>query len=604
MRRSVDALEPPGQRAAGGAGSARVRAATADSASSPTAELEAAAGLLRQSLEANPNDGAAHRRYGDALRRLGRFEEALASFERALEVCAGDAESHFSRGVALQFLGRLEEALEAYTQALGIAPGIAEIYYNRGIALQDLGRVEASLEAFGQAINLRPTYADAYVNRANLLSRLGRLEEALGDLERARSLKPDSAELHINLGNVLRRLGRCAEARESCERAVRIKPEAPEAHLNHGAVLYDMNEPQAAVECYDRALALRPDFAAAHQNRAYALLLQGDFVRGWPEHEWRWRNDHDPLWNERLRFAEPPWLGGESLAGKRILLHAEQGFGDTIQFCRFARWVADLGATVVLEVPSALARLLAGVDGVSQLLVRGAPLPPVDCHCPLMSLPLAFSTRLSTIPARVPYLSSDPAKVRYWRERLGAAGRPRVGLVWSGGFRPDQPELWTVNQRRNIPLAKLAPLRHCDVEFVSLQQGEQARTELAGLIERRWQGPAILELAGELGDFSDTAALMENLDLIISVDTSSLHVAGALGRPVWLLNRFDSCWRWLLDRTDSPWYPTLRIFRQPRAADWDGVIERVRAELLRFAADWTASRASAAASTGGFLSKA
>jgi tetratricopeptide (TPR) repeat protein len=534
-------------------------------------------------------DAAAHRRHGDALRQLGRFEEALASFERSLELDPEDVEGHFGRGVALQFLGRLEEALAAYERALGIAPALAEAHYNCGIALQELRRFERALQCYAQAISVRPTYADAYVNRANLLSLLGRLEEAHEDLKCARGLKPDSPELHINLGNVLRRLGHCEAALESCTRAIELKPDSPEAHLNLGAVRYDLNDPQAAVKSYDQALTLRPDFAGAHQNRAYALLLAGDFARGWADHEWRWRNDHDPLWNERQRFAEPPWLGGEPLAGKRILLHAEQGFGDTIQFCRFVPWVADLGATVLLEVPAALASLLESLEGVSELIVRGEPLPPFDCHSPLMSLPLAFGTRLGTVPARVPYLKSDPAKVRRWKEKLGAASRLRVGIVWSGGFRPDQPELWTVNQRRNIPLAKLAPLRHCEVELFSLQQGEQARAELTQLIARGWDGPALIDAAAELADFSDTAALMENLDLIISVDTSALHVAGALGRPVWLLNRFDSCWRWLLDRTDSPWYPTLTIFRQARAADWDGVIERVGAALSRLSATKGAS---------------
>ncbi len=580
-----------------------------------TSELGDAAILRRQGLAADSNGGAAHRTCGDALKRVGRYEEALASYERALGIDpndveghigrgsvlralmrfdealasferaialrAGDAEIHFHRAVVLQFLGRLDEALSGYERALRISPGLAEAHYNRGIALQDLRRFEAALASYTQAIDVMPSYADAYINRANLLSRLGRLDEAHDDLVRARAVKPDSPELQINLGNVLRRLGRFYEALDRCERAVAIQPKSAEAHLNLGAVLYDLNQPEAAVACYDRALALRPDFAGAHQNRAYALLMAGNFARGWAEHEWRWRNDQDPLWNERARFAQPPWLGGESLAGKRVLLHAEQGFGDVIQFCRFARWVADLGATVMLEVPRPLATLVADLDGVSQVIVCGEPLPTFDAHCPLMSLPLAFHTELSTVPARVPYLKADPAKVRHWKERLGPARRTRVGLVWSGGFRPEQPDLWTLNLRRNIPLAKFAGLRVCDVEFFGLQKGQEARSELADLIAARWDGPTIVDVGEELDDFSDTAALMENLHLVISVDTSAAHLAGALGRPVWLLNRFDSCWRWLLERTDSPWYPTLTIYRQASAGDWDGAMERVREDLCR-----------------------
>jgi hypothetical protein len=334
------------------------------------------------------------------------------------------------------------------------------------------------------------------------------------------------------------------------------------------------------VESYDRALAVRPGFVVAHQNRAYARLLAGDFGRGWADHEWRWRNDADPLAAERRPFAEALWLGEHSLAGRSILLYAEQGFGDTLQFCRYVRWVADLGASVVLEVPEPLVRLLSGLAGVAQVVTREASRPTCDYRCPLMSLPLAFQTTLGTIPVRVPYLAADPGNARDWRERLGERRGPRVGLVWSGGFRPHQPSLWSVNARRNVPLAKLAALRHPGLTFYSLQKGRPAESELAELIASGWTGPSIIDWTQALGDFADTAALIENLDLIVSVDTATVHLAGALGKPVWLLNRFDSCWRWLLERTDSPWYPTLRIYRQSAPGDWDGVLERVRADLV------------------------
>jgi hypothetical protein len=238
---------------------------------------------------------------------------------------------------------------------------------------------------------------------------------------------------------------------------------------------------------------------------------------------------------------------------------------------------------VILEAPRSLANLLASLPGVAQLVVQGEPLPAFDWYCPMLSLPLAFGTTPATIPAQVPYLRSSPARLGYWRDKLGERTRPRVGLVWSGGFRPDQPELWAVNNRRNIPLADMAVLIHPGLEFYSLQKGEPAESELARLKATGWSGPDLLDLSNELHDFAETAALIEQLDLVLAVDTATAHLAGALGKPVWILNRFDTCWRWFLDRTDTPWYPTARIYRQERAHDWGGVVNRVRADLARLA---------------------
>ena len=519
-------------------------------------------------------------RRGAMLRDLKRFNEALESFEEALRIDPQFVEAHFNRGVALYFLKRHDEALESYARALALKPGLAEAHYNRGLALFDLQRFDEALAAYEQALAVRPAYAEAHLNRGLVLTRLGRYEEALASCERSLELKPDLVEAYIDRGNVLRHLGRTAEALVSCDRALQMRPDSAEAYLNRGAALYDRAQPWAAVDSYDRALAVRPNFVVAHQNRAYARLLAGDFSGGWTDHEWRWSNDADPLAAERRPFAEPLWLGEHSLVGKRILLYAEQGFGDTLQFCRYVRWVADLGARVILEAPEPLARLLESLAGVTQIITRDGARPACDYRCPLMSLPLAFRTTLGTIPVQVPYLRAEPAKVRQWGERLGERRAIRVGLVWSGGFRPHQPSLWSVNARRNVPLAKLAVLRHPGVEFHSLQKGQPAESELAGVIASGWAGPEIIDWAHALEDFSDTAALAENLDLIIAVDTATVHLAGALGRPVWLLNRFDSCWRWLLERTDSPWYPTLRIYRQSRPGEWEDVLERVRADLV------------------------
>jgi hypothetical protein len=310
----------------------------------------------------------------------------------------------------------------------------------------------------------------------------------------------------------------------------------------------------------------------------------GNYPQGWADYEWRWKDQQGWIIKEKRNFPQPLWLGETSLAGKSILLQSEQGYGDTIQFCRYAPLVAALGARVMLEVPKALLGLLQSLEGVAQLMVHGEPLPPFDCYCPLLSLPLAMNTLLSDVPARVPYLKPSEAHSRRWQNRLGDRRGPRVGLVWSGGFRPGRPELWSVNDRRNIPLAKFAALKHPGIEYYSLQKGQPAESELEELAAHDWDGPHIKDFTSEIDDFADAAGLIEQLDLVISVDTATAHLAGALGKPVWILNRYDTCWRWLLDRDDSPWYPTVRLYRQERPGDWESVLRRVSSDLQQMCA--------------------
>ena len=378
---------------------------------------------------------------------------------------------------------------------------------------------------------------------------------------------------------MLAALGHTAAALASYDRALGLRPTYAQAHSNRGILLHEMRWMDAALASYDHALTLEPGLAEARYNRSMTRLALGDFTNGWIDHEWRWRLPD----GERVRFEQAPWLGTEPLAGKVTFLHAEQGLGDVLQFCRYAKKVADLGATVILEVPEALSKLMLDLEGVSQVVARGEAPPPFDHHCPLMSLPLAFNTTLATIPAEVPYLRCSSDKVAAWQRRLGPKTRLRVGLVWSGGFRPEQPATWPVHRRRNIPLAKFAPFKHPGIEFYSLQKGQPAESELSALTASSWAGPRIVEYASEIKDFSDTAALIQNLDLVISVDTSTAHLAGALGKPVWILNRFDACWRWLVGRSDSPWYPTARLYTQASPGDWDGVIVHVTQDLAHWA---------------------
>ena len=479
------------------------------------------------------------------------------------------------------YLGKREMALANYDGALALSPGSAEALSNRGLTLHELKRFDEAMASYDRALALRPNFAAGHYNRGNTLNALNRLEEALASFDRALALRPDYVEAHHNRGNTLKGLRRFEEALASYDRALALQPNLPEALSNRGLTLRELQRFEEALASYDRAVKLRPDFAEAHNNEAWCRLLIGDFDRGWEKNEWRWKTEQ--LKNARRNFTQPLWRGSNEIAGKTILLHAEQGFGDTIQFCRYVPLVLKCGARVVLEVPKPLHALMSTLPGDAQIVSRGDPLPEFEYQCPLMSLPLAFKTTLSNIPANIPYLKTIPDKSHFWRRKLGASDKLRVGLVWSGGFRPNQPELWHVNQRRNIPLAKFAPLKHTDIEFYSLQKGQPAETELAEMIRHKWDGPHIVDFTSLLNDFSDTAALVENLDLVISVDTSAAHLAGAIGKPAWILNRFDTDWRWLLDRTDSPWYPTVKLYRQETVGNWDVVIQRIKDDLIALA---------------------
>ena len=474
---------------------------------------------------------------------------------------------------------RSREAADLLGRAVALRPDSAPALNNLGNALKDLGQLELAVAHYERAIAVRPEYKDAYAcfNRGVVLEELGRLGAAVASYELAVAIKPDYADAHFNRGCVLYELRRLDESVASYEIAIAIKPDYAEAYYNRGIVFHDLKRLDAAVDSYDRAIAIKPDYPAAYWNKSQALLLGGDFEHGWKLYEWRWRYEKTGL--RQRDFCRPLWLGAESLRGKTILLHGEQGLGDTLQFCRYAKLVAGLGAKVVLEVQAPLLALLSGTEGASVVLAKGSELPAFDFHCPLISLPLALKTELDSIPAGIPYIQSDPVRAAKWRERLGKKTRPRIGLVWSGGFRPDQPAVWDTNARRNIPFAKIAALKLPQLDFFSLQKGEPAESELAQQKQDVWPEANFHDYVGELKDFSDTAALIENLDLIISVDTSTAHLAGALGKPVWILNRFDSCWRWLLERDDSPWYPTAKLYRQERPGDWDGVLDRVKSDL-------------------------
>jgi tetratricopeptide (TPR) repeat protein len=543
---------------------------------------ERALELTARALQIGPDNAAVHLIRGQAQSRLRRYEAAVVSYDKAIALRPDFAYAHYHRACALAELGSYRSAVESYDAALAIDPSRAETHAGRGLALCELRRFEESLASFDRALTLGAAGAEVHLSRALALIGLRQFETALGSLDRAIAIRPDYSLTHANRGNVLCELERDDDALASFDAAVAIDPCNLDALCNRGGHLAYLHRFEEALASFDRALSIQPDHAHAHFGKAFVCLVLGDWREGWREFEWRFRNEYSITSREARGFVQPQWRG-EPVAGKTILLHCEQGLGDTLQFCRFAKYVADRGARIMFEAPRALAALVRSLDGVDELVIRGEGLPAFDLHCPLLSLPLALNTTVANVPAEVPYLRPDAPRRAHWKARLGTSNKLRVGLVWSGGFRVEQPELWRVNSRRNIPLAKLAPLKHPGIEYYSLQKGEPAQSDLAAAIAARWQGPELLDFTKELDDFADTAALIEQLDLVISVDTSTAHLAGALGKPVWILNRFDTCWRWLLERSDTPWYPTARLYRQKTRGDWDGVIHRIRADLAALA---------------------
>lgn len=489
---------------------------------------------------------------------------------------AAPAQMALGQAIRLHQAGRLTEAVTFYQRSLTLAPPQPDALQNLGSAFNDLGQPAAALRALDAAIALRPLYPVAHLNRGNALWALGRAAEAVEAYGLALVQKPDFAAAYDARALVRASEGRFAEALTDADAALRLAPLDPQTLNTRGNVLRALGRLDEAIGCYSRAIALRPDYADGHFNRAQALLAAGRFEEAWGEYEWRWQTPQ--MIAQRRRVAAPLWQGQTLDAGTRprLLIHAEQGLGDTLQFCRYLPMVAHLGFTVILEVPKPLARLCRTLSGVTEIVVQGEALPAFDLHLPLMSLPGRFGTRLDSIPAAGPYLAADPAAVAAWGRRLAPLGTGlRVGLAWAGNPSPGSPMRAAMDRRRSLAPERLAPLWQVPgISFVSLQKtGPVLPAQL----------PAVDGMA-EMADFADTAALVSALDLVIAVDSAVAHLAGALGRPVWLLDRFDPCWRWLLGRANSPWYPELRLYRQPEPGDWDSVLAAVCADLAALSA--------------------
>jgi Flp pilus assembly protein TadD len=475
----------------------------------------------------------------------------------------------FAEAVAHHQTGRLDEAIGCYRKIVARKPDFVVAYANLGAALQAQGRPDEAAACYRHVIAIRPDFPDIHSNLGILLGRQGRTEEAVACLRKALRAGPDHPDSHNNLGVALQEQGRLEDAIACYRKAIDLGPHDAAGHQNLGHALGEQGRTAEAIACYRTAIGLRPDYAAAHYNLAMVLLAQGDLEAGWVEYEWRWKTPK--MTGIARQFDQPQWRG-EAAEGKTLLIHDEQGFGDSLQFCRFVSLAAARGLRVVLGVPKPLARLLGGLPGVDRVVTAGDELPGFDLHCPMLSLPLAFATTLATIPADPGYLRPDPTLVESWRVRLSAMANQgqRIGLVWAGNARKHLPEAAAVDRRRSIAPDRLAPLFDIPgLHFFSLQKDGPAAPDRF----------ALTDLMGEMTDFADTAALIANLDLVISVDTAVAHLAAGIGKPVWLLDRFDPCWRWLTGRRDSPWYPTLRLYRQRDPLVWDPVIAEVTSDL-------------------------
>ncbi len=499
-------------------------------------EFAKAERLYAEVLQHHRNNFDAVHGLGQINYRRGRLDAALSLFQEALQCDPFRADGFGSLGLVFHALRHFERALVSFDEGLRLEPNDAELLNGRGVVLLELRRPREALEAFDRLLASTPDHCDALGNRANALLRLNRVAEAVVAYDRALELAPNNAPLFANRAAALRRLDR----------------------------------PHEALMSATRALAIKPDLAHARFVEAVARLSLGDFSAGWRAYEARWHVGW--LASQRRDYGAPLWLGEESLAGKTILLHAEQGLGDTIQFARYAPLLAARGATIVLEVQPELHRLLSTMPGVAKVVARKSPLPRYDFHCPLLSLPLACGTTLETIPADTPYLAPGEGDAAVWRARL-PRGRPLVGLVWSGERSHDN------DLNRSARLATLAPILDLPgIGFVSLQH--EVRDEDSGLLRRRGDVPAI---GADFKDFADTAAAIAGLDAVIAVDTAVAHLAGAMGKLLFLLLPFAADFRWLRGRDDTPWYPSARLFRQLHFGDWDGAVNALRQELAQFA---------------------
>ena len=498
--------------------------------------------------------------------QLGHLESAVDLICRAIEINPQSDSAYYDLGYAMCKLNVFEAGVECYDKALAINPQNAQAACDRASALQVLGRFEEALASYDLAIALAPHYSDAFGFRGNTLLSLGRTEQAIASFDKAIALNPNAVVAFFCRGNAFLSKENYTDALDSYTKAITLDSNHAPAYSNRSLTLKYLHQIEASLASSNAAIAIDPQFADAYWNRALTLLVNGDLAAGFKDYQWRWQTEK--FKKIQRPFPKPMWLGDTPIKGKTLLIHAEQGFGDTIQFARYAQLVAQAGGHVIYETEKLLFDLFKSLKGVGTLIRQGDPLPEFDYSCPVMSLPLAFKTELSTVPAENRYLAADADKLAHWSGVLGPKTLPRIGLVWSGSATHQD------DHNRSLTLQALLDALPQGYQLVSLQKEV-----------RDWDVPALKDTSriqhfGEkLTSFSDTAALCELMDLVISVDTSVAHLSAALGQPTWVLLPFVPDWRWMLNRQDSPWYPTMRLYRQAAQRDWSQVLAEVARDL-------------------------
>jgi len=532
-----------------------------------TGDLAAAASLYESVLERNPHALEVLYNLGRLRRRSGQLDAAILCYRRAASQRPSSPDIHFNLAAALFDSRHFAEAILSYQQVIALQPQDAEAHYSLGVALQETGDFQAAADCYHRALALKPSFPDALSNLGSVTMELGDLDAAEDHLRRCLSLAPQNVNAHCNLGSVLQKKGETLAAIDCFRSALTIDPRHVSTLCNFGTVLDLLGESEGAAQCYRAALAFEPTCDLARFSLSTHLLASGDLANGWREYEARWGTRE---FRPALRtFTQPQWRG-EDIRGARLFVYAEQGFGDTLQFVRFVSMVADRGADIILQVQPSLLRLLRNLHPSVQVIPSGDSVDPAtfDWQCPLLSLPLALGIELSNLPASVPYLFPEPGEVESWRERLTASGL-RIGLVWCGNPKH------TRDTQRSISLDQLLALSGLtNATFYGLQKGpaaEQCATAPTGT--------PLVNLDEHLKDFADTAAVIANLDLLITVDTAVAHLAAAMGKPVWILIHNAPDWRWLRNRSDSPWYSTVRLFRQKTAGNWNEVFLEVQQAL-------------------------
>jgi tetratricopeptide (TPR) repeat protein len=563
-------------------------------------KMQQAENICKDILRNQPNNANALHLLGIIYYQCTNYEAAITQLKKALEYNPDDADVYFNLGNAFVDSNQFENAITCYQNALRLGPNIFEAYMNLGNAFMAKGQIDSAVSVYRKAINLNPRLIDIYDSLAAALRIKEQFDEAISYYQKALQIDSRSWKIYCNLGDTFQEKGQFDEAISYYQKALQVDPHSSDIYNSLGIVFHNKRDYDKAITYYEKCLELNPTFSTAtcnmgkalhkkgqlneaityfqktlqlepyltdaHWNMSLALLTAGNYKQGWKEYEWRAKlKDY-----YQRRFPEPLWNGFD-IKGRTILLHTEQGFGDNIMFIRYATLIERLGAKVVVECQKELKLLFRNADGITQSIARGEQLPDFDVHCPLLSMPLILGSTLETIPATTPYIRIDSVLLKRWRDKIcHDSSKLKIGLAWASG-------IGDLSQAKSFPLDTLSPLgQHGGIAFYSLQKGRGA--------EEAKHPPAdmhLIDYTAEIESFSDTAALIEQLDLVISVDTAVAHLAGALGKPIWTLLPTEPIWQWMLNREDTPWYPTMRLFRQPSPGDWESVIAKVKDELFK-----------------------